>query len=640
MMKEAPIPTIVKSEHPYDVETVVHTDGASSGTSLQIPMNVTTLHTSDVILNISDRFRTHHDASVEKHSGNIAYRKLVDLNRDLVAPSKLDGSEKMRVAQSIVTTIRAMGGRFLECKDETEPKPLADMNWLEVSDARAAEVTRNELNIVSSNTIVEVPTQLPVLLTEDDPLRDTSTKSSSTEKKEVDPNMLINLSPDQTVNLNFPVGSKVLYNINFTPEHSDAQIGVVKSVSMDLGTRDMLYVIEGNSCNDTQQYFIEEELAFAPHSSVTIEVSIRDKEEKFEGEVLSCCLANNEKVKLYSVMVYLGQHDVRMFHGIRQKRIRHRKVAKEQKPDASDESPGEQAPNNDPKDKDETEGLSQPVLSNDSGAQQESLSEVATENFEVKEVQVPKSQSKPQQEKLCNISDGSTIPSTNEVPISQDLKSDADDSSSVPSSDSSSQADSLFQESTSGECEKLAAKEIAKDESVEVDSQYGRTPDKTSRVSTPIFLDDNKSKGGGNYHSTSSNGHKHRWGRRPSDANGKHRYVNDGPRSDRTKTVPTSAYNYNCDVKTPCGSETKQQKRSRSASIDNRRDSYRRNGVGESETNQSATKHNRDKSRERKRWTPVHGGIGSNNLISSRGSHIRFDAPTGSTQEEKRRRRY
>ena len=655
-------PTVVKSEDPYDAETVVHTDDASptsiqtTGASLPVLTPITNLHASDVILSTSDRFRSHHDASIKKHAGNVAYGKLVDLNRELVARSNLDVNEKLRVAQSIVTTIKAMGGRFLECKDESEPKTLADVIWVEVRDFEASEITCKELNLVDSNTAEAAPTQLPIELAEDDSME--NSKTSSAEKKDVDPNMLINLSPDQTVNLNFPVGSKVLYNINFKSDYSDAQMGIVKSVSMDLGTRDMLYTIEDKSCNDSQEYFMEEELAFAPNSSVTIEVSIGEGEQKFEGEVLSCCFGSEEKVKLYSVMVHLDQKNIRVFHGVRQKRIRHRNVVKAQLQDASDELQGQQAINKDTTDKvDENDVFSQPVLPDVSKSQKECLRLLPTDNFEVKEVQVPKPKSQPQQDKLLyNISDGSTIPSTNEMPISQDSKSEADESSSVPSSESSSELESLFGESTTDECEKFTTNRTGIDESVEADLQ-SHTPNKTDRVdnddSKGKFSSGNRKKRWDklpqselldNDESNGNNGNnrKNRWTKQArSDSNVKHRSLNDGSLRHQTKRNSANAHSYNCD-NTLHASGAKQQKR-RSASVGSRRCLYNHNHTEENnETNNlSATKPNRDKKHERKRWTPPHhGGISAKHLIASRGSHIRFDAPTNSTKEDKRRRRH
>ena len=101
------------------------------------------------------------------------------------------------------------GGRFLECVDEYEKdKKLSDMNWLEVSNEKASDLTNNELNVSA--------------------FTDAAPKDSSiTEKKETNPSMLINISPDQTAKLKFPVGCHVLYNIYCTPEYDNVRIGLL-----------------------------------------------------------------------------------------------------------------------------------------------------------------------------------------------------------------------------------------------------------------------------------------------------------------------------------------------------------------------------------------------------------------------------
>jgi hypothetical protein len=235
--------------------------------------------------------------------------------------------------------------------------------------------------------------------------------------------MLINLPPDQTVNLNYPVGVSVLYNVNSSSECSSAQMGLVKAVSMHLGIRELLYVIEDNEGNNVnaKQYFLEHELAFAPDSPVTIDVKIGEEMQKFEGEVLSC-LKSDEK-KIYSIMVKLEMNNIRMFHAVPEKCKRHRRIVNEESEQQHTEaSLGNDVPN-----------------------------EMQKDMLEVQEVEVRDVVK--QKENLCSISDGSTARSKDILPITQETKSDSDedgDSSSVPSSNNSSDEESVCDKITMG----------------------------------------------------------------------------------------------------------------------------------------------------------------------------------------------
>jgi hypothetical protein len=81
------------------------------------------------------------------------------VHRDLVVSSKLHDKDRLKVAQTVVATIRAMGGRFLECKDETEElKQLYNMTWIELSDEKTSEITNHELGIVvREHTLAAAP---------------------------------------------------------------------------------------------------------------------------------------------------------------------------------------------------------------------------------------------------------------------------------------------------------------------------------------------------------------------------------------------------------------------------------------------------------------------------------------------------
>jgi len=85
-----------------------------------------------------------------KHPGNIAYRKIVCLNKELYATCLK--TEKLRVSKSIVTAMREAGGRFLERDDGRTSRSLDEMNedgspvvWKDIGDRRAIEKTSQAL---------------------------------------------------------------------------------------------------------------------------------------------------------------------------------------------------------------------------------------------------------------------------------------------------------------------------------------------------------------------------------------------------------------------------------------------------------------------------------------------------------------
>ena len=635
-MMDGPIPITVKSE--YDDATVTRHTGNSNPTQAQaLPVAVTVATVQALLVQDADVIlgSTHRASSVAKHPGNVAYNKLIAVNRDLIASSNIGGNEKLRVAQSIVSTIRAMGGRFLECKDSSAE------SWLEVSDAKAFELTNNELNAViiaaeEAPASIAVPAITP---TRDNAARTETTSNipnsnveatSSVAKREIDPTMLINLSPDQTINLNYPVGSSVLYNVSSrAQQYSSAMMGIVKSVSMDLETRDLLYVIEdaeGNTADESKQFFLEDELAFAPFSAVTIDIKINEETQRFEGEILSVVASNGKKV--YSVLVKMERNNVRMFHGVRGNCIRHRILVKEQEQEpCNQKEETEPLKINDDETKQHPATNNKPVANDNTIEQTKATNEVLENKFEVEEVQVSTPQSNASndnshhKDKLCSISDGSTAQSAKEVPISQESKSD-EDSSSVPSSESSSDAESLFGESTASVCEKFTAGMI--DESAEQkDTHHGAsqrfTVQEVSRKESDGPIETARNEG---------SRQQGRRGRGTQENKGKCRH-NSSQRKQKNNR----------------GSENKQQIRKRSLSrehghADNGKQGYRRSSskgsavIGGDET-RSSKKERKDQSQERKRWTPPQGAIGS----SFGSNHIRFDAPAESAHQNKRRRR-
>lgn len=85
-----------------------------------------------------------------KHPGNMAYRKIVGLNKELYATCLK--TEKLRISKSIVAAIREIRGRFLEREDGKTSSSLEDkdengnpITWRDIGDKRAVEKTSQAL---------------------------------------------------------------------------------------------------------------------------------------------------------------------------------------------------------------------------------------------------------------------------------------------------------------------------------------------------------------------------------------------------------------------------------------------------------------------------------------------------------------
>jgi len=81
-----------------------------------------------------------------KHPGNLAYRKIVGLNKELYATCLK--TEKLRISKSIVAAIREIDGRFLEREDGKTSSSLDEkdengnpVTWKDIGDKRAVEKT-------------------------------------------------------------------------------------------------------------------------------------------------------------------------------------------------------------------------------------------------------------------------------------------------------------------------------------------------------------------------------------------------------------------------------------------------------------------------------------------------------------------
>jgi hypothetical protein len=85
-----------------------------------------------------------------KHPGNLAYRKIVNINKTLYATCLK--AEKLRISKSIVAAIREVNGRFLEREDGKISTTLDERNpdgspvtWCDIGDRRAIEKTSQAL---------------------------------------------------------------------------------------------------------------------------------------------------------------------------------------------------------------------------------------------------------------------------------------------------------------------------------------------------------------------------------------------------------------------------------------------------------------------------------------------------------------
>jgi len=85
-----------------------------------------------------------------KHPGNLAYRKIVNINKTLYATCLK--AEKLRISKSIVAAIREVNGRFLEREDGKISTTLDECNpdgspvrWCDIGDRRAIEKTSQAL---------------------------------------------------------------------------------------------------------------------------------------------------------------------------------------------------------------------------------------------------------------------------------------------------------------------------------------------------------------------------------------------------------------------------------------------------------------------------------------------------------------
>mmetsp|Transcript_29047 Transcript_29047/g.79728 ORF Transcript_29047/g.79728 Transcript_29047/m.79728 type:complete len:389 (+) Transcript_29047:272-1438(+) len=79
---------------------------------------------------------------INKHPGNIVYRRVVDHNKSLY--KKVPKRHRILVSQSIVQTIQTHGGRFLQSNNGNGPSP-SSAGWTTVSFRRAVQKTSQAL---------------------------------------------------------------------------------------------------------------------------------------------------------------------------------------------------------------------------------------------------------------------------------------------------------------------------------------------------------------------------------------------------------------------------------------------------------------------------------------------------------------
>lgn len=85
-----------------------------------------------------------------RHPGNIMYRKIVNMNKELYATCPKN--EKLNVSKSVVAAMRDVGGRFLEREDGKTSNDLDEYDedgkpiiWRDIGDKRAIEKTSQAL---------------------------------------------------------------------------------------------------------------------------------------------------------------------------------------------------------------------------------------------------------------------------------------------------------------------------------------------------------------------------------------------------------------------------------------------------------------------------------------------------------------
>ncbi|EJK75667.1 hypothetical protein THAOC_02604 [Thalassiosira oceanica] len=217
------------------------------------------------------------------YSGNDAFRKLMKMNKSIYE-SMNSGEAVRKFASSVVELIEKRSGRFLARKqDHGIIASFEEEEWTILNGEQASDVVLDSMKAelgsssIISNTDAELVTE-------------TSGQNS------IDPAFLVKLTAQQSKQMKYPPGCPVWYHMDTSETELHVSAGLVKGVSMDLTSRQLVYGVV--PClpeeHDTPTTFVtEEELAFASKCPVSIENP--DTGEIIVGEVVNLMCFDGEK---------------------------------------------------------------------------------------------------------------------------------------------------------------------------------------------------------------------------------------------------------------------------------------------------------------------------------------------------------
>jgi len=329
-----PARAVKKEEYETDEDTIVCIGVVPSRNI--VPNKKLHLRDGDVVC-------VHGETILDEHPGNAAYRRLVNLNKGLYAKAGTL-AEKLKIAKSIVSTVAESNGRFLERENDSGIiTSLQNVNWKRIGESKAAEVTLNALREVQKqNTARTTPSSSASPVSAPVAKQPDSTPS---------PLNLIKLTNEQATKMKYPVGCPIWYNIHinaakFTSSQSmskkysslcDANIGLVKSISMDITTRNLLYevcaakIIRGvfkssdGSGTSEEGLFLEDHLCYASKCPVLVQL-----DEPMQGEVVTCSFSNHlvdtQVEKSYMVAVCSKDSHMQLFQAVNENHVKYSPV--------------------------------------------------------------------------------------------------------------------------------------------------------------------------------------------------------------------------------------------------------------------------------------------------------------------------
>ena len=143
---------------------------------------------------------------------------------------------------------------------------------------------------------------------------------------------LIELTPDQIQLTKYPVGCPVWYDIQPGTKDMKTKVGVVKSISVHVTTRNVLYEVTPSSINskettDKLLLHVEEQMCYAPKCPVHIIQADRS----VKGEVISCNTwwADKSLRKSYMVTLFLEGNQISVLPAVNEDTIKYDQVAVE-----------------------------------------------------------------------------------------------------------------------------------------------------------------------------------------------------------------------------------------------------------------------------------------------------------------------